>query len=158
MKLQAQTLGGDSVHATPQEAENYDQISITQRDDCYPNKVKGMCVCVKSSSTLSDLTDHSLSGSSIHGIFSGKNTGVGLPFPPPGTLPDLGNKPASPTLADGFFTTEPPGKPLKKRIMDELFWGVTPHHMWNLSSQGSNPCPLHWSAESFKWTTREVLG
>ena len=46
MKLQAQTLGGDSVHAIPQEAEKYDQISITQRDDCYPNKVKGMCVCV----------------------------------------------------------------------------------------------------------------
>ena len=132
MKLQAQTLGGDSVHAIPQEAEKYDQISITQRDDCYPNKVKGMCVCVcvQSSSTLLDLTDHSLSGSSIYGIFSGKNTGVGLPFPPLGTLPDLGNEPVSPTLADGFFTTEPPGKPLKKRIMDELFLGgghPTPH-------------------------------
>ena len=36
----------------------------------------------------------------------------GLPFPPPGDLPDPGIKPASPALAGGFFTTQPPGKPL----------------------------------------------
>ena len=35
----------------------------------------------------------------------------GLPFPSPGDLPDLGIKPAPPALADGFFTTEPSGKP-----------------------------------------------
>ena len=42
----------------------------------------------------------------------------GLPFPPPGDLPDPGIEPASPAspaLAGGFFTTEPPreahGKP-----------------------------------------------
>ena len=38
----------------------------------------------------------------------------GLPFPPPGNLPDLGTKPmslVSPELAGGVFTTEPPGKP-----------------------------------------------
>ena len=35
----------------------------------------------------------------------------GLPFPPPGDLSDPGIEPASPTLAGGFFTTEPPGKP-----------------------------------------------
>ena len=34
----------------------------------------------------------------------------GLPFPPPGDLPNLGIKPMSPALADGFFTTEPPWK------------------------------------------------
>ena len=34
----------------------------------------------------------------------------GLPFPSPGDLPDPGIKPASPALACGFFTTEPPGK------------------------------------------------
>ena len=36
----------------------------------------------------------------------------GLPFPPPGDLPDPGIEsmsPASPALASGFFTTEPPG-------------------------------------------------
>ena len=35
----------------------------------------------------------------------------GLPFPPPGDLPDPGIEPASPVLAGRFFTTEPPGKP-----------------------------------------------
>ena len=35
----------------------------------------------------------------------------GLPFPPPGDLPDPGIKPTSPVLAGRFFTTEPPGKP-----------------------------------------------
>ena len=32
-----------------------------------------------------------------------------LPFPSPGDLPDPGIEPTSPTLAGGFFTTEPPG-------------------------------------------------
>ena len=36
----------------------------------------------------------------------------GLPFSSPGDLPDPGIKPASPALAGGFFTTEPPGKPM----------------------------------------------
>ena len=34
----------------------------------------------------------------------------GLPFPPPGDLPDPGIKPASPALAGGFFTPGPPVK------------------------------------------------
>ena len=37
----------------------------------------------------------------------------GLPFPSPGDLSDFGIKPeslVSPALAEGFFTTEPPGK------------------------------------------------
>ena len=41
----------------------------------------------------------------------GKNTGVGLSFPPPGDLADPVVEPASPALASGFFTAEPPGKP-----------------------------------------------
>ena len=39
----------------------------------------------------------------------------GWPFPPPGYLPNPGiepKPPAPPALADGFFTTEPPVKPL----------------------------------------------
>ena len=39
----------------------------------------------------------------------------GLPFPPPGYLSNSGIELmslASPALAIGFFTTEPPGKPL----------------------------------------------
>ena len=33
----------------------------------------------------------------------------GLPFPPPGGLPDPGIELVSSALAGGFFTTEPPG-------------------------------------------------
>ena len=36
----------------------------------------------------------------------------GLPFPTLGDLPDPGIEPVDPTLACGFFTSEPPGKPL----------------------------------------------
>ena len=46
--------------------------------------------------------------------FSREEYWSGLPFPPPGDLPDPGIELASPvfpTLAGGFFTTEPPGKP-----------------------------------------------
>ena len=35
-----------------------------------------------------------------------------LPFPSPEDLPDPGIESLSPALAGGFFTTEPPGKPL----------------------------------------------
>ena len=35
----------------------------------------------------------------------------GLPFPSPGDLPDPRIRPASPALAGGLFTAEPPGKP-----------------------------------------------
>ena len=34
-----------------------------------------------------------------------------LPFPSPGALPNPEIEPTSPALADGFFTTEPPGMP-----------------------------------------------
>ena len=46
----------------------------------------------------------------------GKNTEVGLLFPPPGDLSNPGFKPTStvsPALAEGFFTTLPPGKPFQ---------------------------------------------
>ena len=39
-----------------------------------------------------------------------------LPFLPPGDLPNPGIKLVSPALADRFFTTESPGKPLYNRI------------------------------------------
>ena len=37
----------------------------------------------------------------------------GLPSPFPGDLTDPGIKPASSALAGGFFTTEPPGNPVR---------------------------------------------
>ena len=35
----------------------------------------------------------------------------GLPFPPPGDLPDPGIEPVTPAVAGRFLTTEPPGTP-----------------------------------------------
>ena len=42
--------------------------------------------------------------------FSRQEYWSGLPFPPPGDLPDPGIEPVSPELAGEFFPTELPGK------------------------------------------------
>ena len=62
--------------------------------------------------TLCNPMDCGPPGSSIHGISLAKEYWSWLPFLSPGDLPDPRIKPASPALAGGFFTTEPPGKPL----------------------------------------------
>ena len=52
--------------------------------------------------------------------FSGQEYWNGLPFPSPGYLPNLGIKPASlasPALAGVFFTTVPPGKSFKHKVI-----------------------------------------
>ena len=61
--------------------------------------------------TLCDSMDCSPPGFFAHGIFQ-QQYGSGLPFPSLGDLPNLGIKSESPTFPRGFFTTEPPGKPL----------------------------------------------
>ena len=48
--------------------------------------------------------------------FSRQECGGGLPFLPPRYLPNPGIKPTSPTLAGGFFITEPTGKPHNKYL------------------------------------------
>ena len=45
--------------------------------------------------------------------FPSQEYSSGLLFPSPGNPPDPGIKPVSPELVHGFFTTEPPGEPLK---------------------------------------------
>jgi len=45
--------------------------------------------------------------------FSRQEYWSGLPFPPPGDLPHPGTEPKSSALVGGFFTTVPPGKPLR---------------------------------------------
>ena len=70
------------------------------------------CVCLLLMShqlcpTLCDSMDCSLLCSSVHG-FSRQEYWSGLPFPPPGDLPDPGIGPTSlmsPALSGGFFTT-----------------------------------------------------
>ena len=57
-----------------------------------------------------DPTDYSPPGSSDHRISQAQHW-TGLPFPTPWDRPNPGIKPASPVLAGGFFTAQPPGKP-----------------------------------------------
>ena len=55
--------------------------------------------------------------------FSRREYRSGLPFPPPGDLPDSGMEPgslASPALVGGFLTTEPPGNPCKALPCEEM--------------------------------------
>ena len=74
-----------------------------------------LCCCsvAKSCLTLCNPMDSSPPASLCMG-FPRQEYWRGLLFPSPGDLPDPGIEPvslASPALADGFFTTEPPGKP-----------------------------------------------
>ena len=50
----------------------------------------------------------------------GKNTGVsGLPFPPPGDLPNPGIEPRSPALWTDSLPSEPPGKSKRQKIVPQ---------------------------------------
>ena len=49
--------------------------------------------------------------------FSRQEYWSGLPFPPPGDLPDPGIKPRSPALQADALTSEPPGKPIVGNLM-----------------------------------------
>ena len=73
-----------------------------------------MCVCsvAQSCLTMYDPADCSLPGSSILGMPRQEYLN-GLPFPSPGDLSHPGIKLSSP-LADRFFTTDPPVKPLRE--------------------------------------------
>ena len=63
-------------------------------------------------STLCDTMDSSPPGSSVHGIFQARNTGVGAIIVLQGVFPTQGSNPRLLRRQVGFFfTTEPPGKP-----------------------------------------------
>ena len=71
--------------------------------------------------------------------FSRQEYWSGLPFPSPGDLPDPGIELMSPILAGGFFTTEPPGKPLgyyaqweKKKSQKDKNWMIS--LIWSIQS------------------------
>ena len=69
--------------------------------------IEHMCVCAQSCPTLCDTMDCSLPGSSVQGIFQARIL-EWVAISSSGGLPNSGIEPASPTLAGGFFTTEPP--------------------------------------------------
>ena len=65
--------------------------------------------------TLYDPMDCSPPGSSVHGNFQARILEL-IAIAPSGDLPSPGIEPASsasPALAGGFFTSEPPGKPMR---------------------------------------------
>ena len=69
--------------------------------------------------------------------FSRQEPRSGLLFPPPGDLPHPGIKPeslSSPALAGRFFTTAPPGKPLKHIYLHYIYICVWLHQVlcWGL--------------------------
>ena len=75
-----------------------------------------LCVCMLAKSLQSCMTlcnpmDCSPPVSLVHRVLQARIL-EWLPFLLIGGLPDPEIKPASPALADGFFTTEPPGKPV----------------------------------------------
>ena len=84
------------------------------------------CLVTKSCPTLCNPMNSSPPGRFLcPWDFPGETTGVGLPFPSSGDLPGPGIKPMSPALAGRFFTTEPPGKPIRDT---KLYRGSKTHH------------------------------
>ena len=96
------------------------ELSLTQE---HPFPLSHLCrpfgnrLCVCAHSVVSDSAtpmDCRAPGFSVQWGISQANILNGLPFPPPGNLPDPGTESVSPVslaLAGGFFTAEPPGKP-----------------------------------------------
>ena len=69
--------------------------------------------------------------------FPSQESWSGLPFPSPGDIPDPGIEPVSPALADGFFTTEPPGKPRVISVVSYIRDGhASPDHIPNTAQRG----------------------
>ena len=90
--------------------------------------------------------------------FSRQEYWSGLPFPPPGDLPDPGIKPTSleaPSLAGEFFTTEPPGNRIFYVWEDAKVWALGNHSFaMNLSYLGPVSCAF--SSESAQGSSLEV--
>ena len=83
------------------------------------------CCCLVTKSCLTLVTPWTVANQAPLSIqFPRQEYWSGLPFPSPGDLPDPGGKPASPAMAGGFFTAEPPGKPSLYYIqpVEASFW------------------------------------
>ena len=77
------------------------------------------CLLAQSCPTLCEPMDCSPPGFSVHGILQAKKTGVSLPCPSPGNLPNPGIEPSSPALQADSLLSEPPELNL---FADECMW------------------------------------
>ena len=68
-----------------------------------------VCVCALTCGGLFAIQRTVAHQASVAMEFFRQENWSGLPFPPPGDLPNPGVERMSPALASGFFTTEPPG-------------------------------------------------
>ena len=81
-----------------------------------------LCLVAQLCPTLCSPMGCSLPGSSVHGDFPGKNTGVGCHAPhPPRDLPNPGIELGSPALQVDSLPAEPPGKPIHQSNL--CLWG-----------------------------------
>ena len=99
------------------------------------------CVCVLSCVWLFAILKTVACQASLSLGFPSQEYWSGLPFPPPGDLPDPGIKPASPAVTDGFFAAVPPGKSRRWRhtqnmnfdqnvIVTEIEFGTKDMGLW----------------------------
>ena len=82
------------------------------------------CSVAKSCPSLCDPMDCSPPGSSVREISQARILEP-VAICPSRDLPDPGIKPTSPSLAGGFFTAEPPGKPLPSLHLSPENWRCT---------------------------------
>ena len=85
-----------------------------------------VCARVLSCSVLSDAVTPGIMAhqAPLPLEFSKQEYWSGVPFPPPGDLPDSGTDLTSPALVGGFFTTVPPGKSIVFLIAGIFAMGV----------------------------------
>ena len=98
-----------------------------------PVSIRYACMCsvAQSCLTLCDYMECSPPGFSAHGIILARKLEWVAIFSFRGSS-QSGIKPAFPALADGFFVTEPPGKPYF--LWQEVkIWFLLFHHSWKLN-------------------------
>ena len=103
---------------------------------CVFLRIVCVCVCVQSLSCVwLFVTPWTLAYQILLSMeFSRQEYWSGLPFPPPGGLPNSGLEPSSlvsPALAGGFFISVPPGKPQG--------W---PYHLWIFRDSFTSSFPI----------------
>ena len=84
--------------------------------------------------------------------FPKKEYWSGLPFPSPGDLPEARIKPASPALAGGFFTIEPPGESISSvQLLSRVYLDWASYGLQHARLPCQSPTPGAYS-NSCPWS------